>query len=54
MTRYELKYYNAIQRLRREYAQAIKDPIIKKPLSYALYQVWRHYDATEKEVDHEE
>ena len=44
----EIKYGNAVKRLRREYEQAIKDVTIEKPLSYALYRVWEYYNSREK------
>ena len=36
------------------YDFAVKLKIIKKPLSYALYQTWKYYDEREKERKTEE
>ena len=39
----------AVRMLRKEYECAEKDPIVRKPIAYALYKVWRETDATEKD-----
>ena len=39
----------AVRMLRKEYECAAKDPIVRKPIAYALYKVWRETDATEKD-----
>ena len=40
--------YEAIGRIMVEYDYAIKQDHIRKPLSYALYQVWKYFDEREK------
>ena len=48
MTRSEQKYQKAIQMLTEEYRKAQANVYVGKPLSYALYQVWRYFDKYEK------
>ena len=40
--------YEAIGRIMVEYEYAVKRKDIRKPLSYALYQVWKYFDEREK------
>lgn len=40
--------YEAIGRIMVEYEYAFKQEHIRKPLSYALYQVWKYFDEREK------
>lgn len=37
------------KRLEKEYKEAVNNPTIKKPMSFALYTVWRWCDVYEKE-----
>lgn len=48
MTRSEQKYQKAIQMLAEEYRKAQASVYVAKPLSYALYQVWKYFDTHEK------
>lgn len=48
MTRSEQKYQKAIQMLTEEYRKAQANVYVTKPLSYALYQVWKYFDKNEK------
>lgn len=34
-----------------EHLKALRQPFVKKPISYALYQVWKKYDEIEKPRD---
>ena len=43
-----MKIENIIEHLKEEYAQAITEERIIKPLAYALYQTWRYVDNHEK------
>lgn len=42
-----------VRKVERLYREALNRPYIKKPLAWALYQVWREYDSTcsTREVD---
>lgn len=35
-------------RIRQYYDKALRSPYVQKPLAWAVYQVWRHYDAKEE------
>lgn len=48
MTRSEQKYQKAIKMLAEEYRKAQASVWVEKPISYALYQVWRYFDTHEK------
>ena len=49
MTRSEQKKFEkAIHLLKEEYILALKNNSITKPMSYALYSIWREYDKSEK------
>lgn len=48
MTRSEQKYQKAIKMLAEEYHKAIVQVSVRKPMAYALYQVWRYFDQHEK------
>ena len=39
----------AVYMLRDEYEKAKKDAEIRKPLAYALYEVWKYIDKVERE-----
>ena len=41
----------AIELLRKEYEKAKGLAFVKKPLAYALYQVWKIADATNRRAD---
>lgn len=43
----EKQLYDAMGRVAIEYQCAVEKEHIKKPLSYALYQVWKYYDERE-------
>lgn len=43
-----MKLNRAIKILREEYTRAQADVVVRKPMSYALYHVWRYFDRTEK------
>lgn len=52
----DISGYNAIAKAHmvfykfaEEYIKAEKNPIVRKPVSYALYQTWKHFDGIEKE-----
>ena len=38
----------ALKMLEKQYQIAVKLEFVKKPLSYALYQVWKEVDRVEK------
>lgn len=38
----------SIQLLRSEYERGLRSPYVKKPLAWALYQVWKNVDSEEK------
>lgn len=40
---------NIMRMLRTEYAHAQCCSFVRKPMSYALYQVWKYVDRKEKE-----
>lgn len=48
MTRAERRYQKAIKMLAEEYRKAQSHEWVAKPLAYALYQVWKYFDAYEK------
>lgn len=48
MTREERRYQKAIKMLAEEYHKAQAASWVQKPMSYALYQVWKYFDAYEK------
>ena len=48
MTRSEQKYQKAIKMLGEEYRKAQAAAYVHKPMAYALYQVFRWFDANEK------
>ena len=53
MTRNEQRYQKAIKMLAEEYRKAQAAAYVHKPMSYALYQVWKYFDAYEKPIDRE-
>ena len=48
MTRSEQKYQKAIKMLADEYRKAQTMAFVRKPMAYALYQVWKWFDENEK------
>ncbi len=48
MTRSEQRYQKAIKMLTEEYRKAQAAVYVRKPMAYALYQVFRWFDANEK------
>ena len=48
MTRTEQRYQKVIKMLAEEYRKAQSYAWVRKPMSYALYQVWRYFNAHEK------
>ena len=48
MTRSEQKFQKAVTLLKKEYIKAQAAVFVNKPMSYALYQVWKQFDASEK------
>ena len=48
MTRAEQKLNKAVKILTDEYNKALSDKYVQKPMAYALYQVWKHFDEKEK------
>ena len=38
-----------VSEIRETYERAVKNPYIRRPLSWALYEVWHRYDAIEVE-----
>lgn len=44
-----MRLQTVIKKLTAEYEKAKANKTIRKPISYALYQVWRYADAYEKE-----
>ena len=49
MTRSEQRLSKAIKMLKEEYIRAQASVFVRKPMAYALYQVWKWFDANEKE-----
>lgn len=47
-TRSEMKLNKALKMLKEEYVKAQASVYVRKPMAYALYQVWRYFDGTEK------
>ena len=54
MTRSEQKLEKAIRLLKQEYANAQASDFVNKPMSYALYQVWKKFDSNEGSVKNKE
>ncbi len=48
MTRSEQKYQKAIKMLQDEYVKAQASAFVRKPMAYALYQVWKYFNTKEK------
>jgi len=48
MTRSEQRFQKAIKMLMEEYRKAQAYVWVEKPLSFALYQVWKYFDIHEK------
>ena len=48
MTRSEQKYQKAIKMLAEEYHKAQTMAFVRKPMAYALYQVWKWFNENEK------
>ena len=48
MTRSEQRLQKALKRLDVEYKKALASCYVRKPLAYALYQVWKWVDSYEK------
>lgn len=48
MTRSEQRLQKAIKMLTEEYRKAQAATWVEKPMSYALYKVWKYFDAHEK------
>lgn len=48
MTRSEQRYQKAIKMLAEEYRKSQASVSVKKPMAYALYQVWKYFDKHEK------
>ena len=48
MTRSEHKYQKAIKMIAEEYRKAQAIVFVRKPMSYALYQVWKWFDENER------
>ena len=48
MTRNEQRYQKAIKMLQDEYVKAQASAFVRKPMAYALYQVWKYFDIKEK------
>ena len=48
MTRSEHKYQKAIKMLAEEYRMSQTRVFVRKPMAYALYQVWKWFDENEK------
>ena len=48
MTRSEQKYQKAIKMLAEEYRKSQAMVFVRKPMAYALYQVWKWFDENEK------
>lgn len=44
------KLEKAIQLLKQEYANAQASDFVNKPMSYALYQVWKKFDSNESSI----
>lgn len=42
-------FVNAVKTFAKEYVKALRNPVVKKPVSKALYETWKWYDAIEKE-----
>ena len=48
MTKYSAKVNNIVVIFGLYYQRALNNPLINKPISWALYQTWKEYDAKEK------
>lgn len=48
MTRCEQTLSKAVKMVTEEYRKALSQVSVRKPMSYALYQVWRYFDQHEK------
>ena len=48
MTRSEHKFQKAIKMLAEEYRRSQALVFVRKPMAYALYQVWKWFDEHEK------
>jgi hypothetical protein len=48
MTRSEQKYQKAIKMFAEEYRKSQAMVFVRKPMAYALYQVWKWFDENEK------
>ena len=48
MTRSEMRFIKAVKMLNKEYIKAQASAKVRKPMSYALYQIWKYFDKTEK------
>ena len=48
MTRSEHKYQKALKMLAEEYKRSQTMVFVRKPMAYALYQVWKWFDENEK------
>jgi hypothetical protein len=44
-----MRLSTAMKHLESKYLQALRNPKIKKPVSWALYQTWKWADTYEKE-----
>lgn len=48
MTKYSANPNNIVVIFGLYYQRALKNPLIRKPISWALYQTWKEYDTKEK------
>lgn len=44
-----MRLSTAIKHIERKYLQAVRNPAIKKPVSWTLFQTWKWADTYEKE-----
>lgn len=45
---YEKPVKQVVTLLERNYSLALRNPIVEKPISWALYQTWKEFDRKEK------
>ena len=44
-----MKPYTIYRMIKRLYHKALKNPMVRKPMAYAIYHVWKAVDAVEPE-----
>ena len=49
----EMAFYMVLKKFEEYYKKAMKNPFIRKPIAWSLYQTWKWVDANEGESDSE-